>query len=427
MTYPVSTSKEPGPPAGQRRDVDLWRGSIWALLTVAFVSVGGFAFWVLAAATTPQTEIVGVATAWYTLLQLTVVITAIGLPLLIARTGSEAAASNIAGAGIVATAIGAALLGTLAPFLAGDEWSTLAGMSATGLAPFFAIGAIGAGLTLGVDARLMSLRRWRWVFARSAIPVALRLPLLLIDPLHSRATWIVILAIGPIALSGLVTAIWLVVRGEIHLISPRSFQPANRQFFLTQHVAAMATQAPYYVVPFLVSLRVPGSLNAAFYLIWGIGLMVALVPQTLSQVLLSETSLQSGGRANRLRLTLRVNMTIGLAAWLGSLVLGRSVLAMVGPGYADLSEILPWLLLASLCWGVTSVCLTEARLAHDARSTNLITWTLAIASVGGCLLFIPGNPIWGATMVWLIANVISMAIGIVALDLSRNSRTGVMM
>ncbi len=424
MTYPVSTYQEPGPSA-ERRDLDLWRGSIWALLTVAFVSVGGFAFWVLAAATTPQTEIVGVATAWYTLLQLTVVIAAIGLPLLITRTGSETAAGSVAGAGIVASVIAAALLGMLAPLLASDEWSTLSGMSTMKLVPFFAIGAVGAGLTLGVDARLMSLRRWRWVFARGTIPVALRLPLLLIDPLQDRATWIALLAIGPIALSGIVSAAWLAIRGNIRLTSPRSFRPVHRQFFLTQHVAAMATQAPYYIVPFLVSLRAPGSLNAAFYLVWGIGLMAALVPQTLAQVLLSEASLQSEGRGDRLRLTLGANMTIGIMAWLGSLVLGRPILAMVGPGYADQSEVLPWLLLASLCWGVTSVCLTEARLAHDARSTNLITWTLAVGTVVGCIVFIPGSPIWGATLVWLIANVVSMTIGILALDLSREKRTGV--
>ncbi len=425
MTHPVSTVEETGPAGKGHEDASLWRGSVWALITVATVSLGGFAFWVAAAATTPLDETVGIATAWYTLLQLTVSFAAIGLPILITRKGSEEAADQIAGSGLIAAGTVAVFAGLIAPFFASETWSSLSGLSQIVIAPVFALGALGAALTLGVDARLMSLRRWPAVFVRGTVPIALRLPLLFLDPLDDRATWIAILAIGPIALSGLVGTVWLAAKNELRLQSPRLLTPDQQHFFASQHVAALATQAPYYIIPFLVSRQVPGSLNATFYLVWGIGLMVAMVPQTLAQVLLSETSLQEHGRVSRLRMTLTANVALGIVAWAGSLVLARPVLGLIGPGYADQAVLLPWLLLAALAWGVTSICLTEARLAHDAQAANLITWTLAIGAIGGAVLVMPGRPLWGATIVWLLANLLSMTIGIVSLDRRRRTRSAV--
>ncbi len=424
MPHPASTVEDRGSAHAEQGRKNLWRGSVWSLATVATASLGGFTFWVLAAATSDQADPVGVATAWFTLVQLGVSVAAIGLPILIIRHGSATGAARIAGAGLVTVGAAALTIGLIAPFLASAEWAQLSGRGPGALAPLFALAAVGASLTIGADARLMSLRRWPLVFIRGTTPILLRIPLLFLDPFNDRATWITLLAIGPIAASGFLSAGWLVKTRQISLCSPWSLTPDQRRFLSTQHLAALATQAPYFIVPFLVSRQVPSALNAPFYLVWGIGLMAALVPQTLAQVLLSETSLQTYGRANRLRATLAANLTLGISAWVGSLLFARPVLRLIGPTYSAQAEILPWLLLAALCWGVTSVCLTEARLTHDARTTNLITWTLAVVTVLGCLALLPSRPIWGATIVWLVANLISMAVAIAALDRKRYRSTG---
>lgn len=421
MTQLDSHSDDPGVPNAAANDSDLWRGSVWALLTVATVSLGGFVFWVLAAATSPNDQQVGIATAWYTVLQLGVSFSALGLPILITRRGSAPNISRITGSALGVSAIAALAIGSVAPTFAADNWSSLSGSSGLTLAPFLALGTLGTGLALGVDARLMSLRRWRAVFLRGTIPVAIRIPLLFVDPLDDRATWLVVLMIAPLALSGFFSCLWLVMTKEIEPGRPSRLSNQDRTYFASQHLASLATQAPYFLVPFLVSRHVTGEVNAAFYLVWGIGLMVAIVPQTLAQVLLSETSLAATNRSRRVRATLGANVLLVVVAWAASLVLARPVLEYIGPTYADLAPILPWLLLAALAWGVTSICLTEARLANDARTTNLITWSLALGTIVGCVTVLPSRPIWGSTVVWLCANMTTMAIAIIALDRRRQA------
>jgi len=394
----------------------LRRGSAWALTTLTTVSAGGFAFWVLAAATSSDTGAVGLAAAWYTVVQLVVSLCALGAPILINRRGASADAARIAGSAATTVAIAALLLGLLAPLLAGSFWTDLGGRSGLALGPWIAIGTVGASLTLVVDARLISLRRWRAVYLRAAIPTLVRLPLLYLDPLDDRGTWIAILAIAPIAISGIVTTTILLARRDLQVAPPLALSAADRRFLGVQHVGAAAAQAPYHVIPFLVAQHVSGPTNAAFYLIWSIGVMAAMLPQALTQILLSETSLEVRGRVPRIRQTLVANIALGASGWILSIRFAEPILDLIGPIYGSMAPVLPWLLLAALSWGLTSICLTEARLIDDGQTTTLITLTIALGSVGLGLLWIPSQPVWGATYAWLAANLLAMVLGMGALE-----------
>ena len=411
--------RDPGltlPTERSNNTAQLKRGSVWAVGSLGFVSVAGFAFWIAAAATSPDLGDVGRAAAWFTLMQLMMTCVALGVPILINRTGQTPTASEIAGMSIVGMVCLAGVFGFLSPLLASDSWATLSGLSGLALGPFVALAVAGSALTLAVDARLISLRRWRSVFVRGALPSILRLALLFLDPFDDRATWIAVVAIGPLAFSGIITLAVLAVRGEIKLGLPSGLAAGESRFLWTQHLSAVVAQAPYHVIPLLVALRVAGPTNAAFYLIWSIGVMTAMLPQTLTQVLLSETSLELAGRLLRIRVALAANLVMAVSVWLASVVLARPVLALVGPTYEDISRVLPWIVLASVAWGVTSICLTEARLAHDAKTTALIAWSLAVVSIGIGLIVIPMRPVWAATFVWLGANIVAAVVGIASLE-----------
>jgi hypothetical protein len=158
------------------------------------------------------------------------------------------------------------------------------------------------------------------------------------------------------------------------------------------------------------------SVNAAFYFVWSIGVMASLAPSVLTQVLLSESSLAGSGRVRLIRATLAGIVALLGTAWFVSIFVGPPLLAYFGSTYADMAPVLPFVLLAALAWGVTSVCLTEARLEDDALVTTAVTMTIAVGSLALALALTPARPVWGATNAWLVANLVAVAVGIVALD-----------
>ncbi len=409
-------------PAGANLDSQHQLGSIWAVATVATVSATGFGFWVLAEKLSESSDAVGRAAAWFTLSQLIVLLVGLGGPILINRTGSKTDSADVAGAAAVIILAFAFAFGLAAPIVAGSAWRQLSGIGGFSLGPFVAIGATGAAMAIVSDARLLSLRRWRSVFVRNALPAVARIPLLLFEPFDDRATWIVCVAVAPLALSGFVALSLLIREGEIRFRSPLRLSADDRRFLFVQHLGAVAMQAPYHIVPLMVARRVAGSTNAAFYLVWSIGVIFALLPQTLTQVLLSETSLRAAGRLARIRRTMAANLVLAGTAWVASLVLARPILNLIGPNYGELAPVLPWIILSAAALAVTSICLTEARLARNNRITTLVTGALAVTSIGLGWTLIEQRAVWGATISWLIANIVAMVAGIIALD--RSVRAG---
>lgn len=413
---PVGVGHRPTPTSGGLGD--LGRGSIWALGAVASTALSGFLFWVFAAGTSTDTADVGRAAAWFTVIQLVVAATALGAPILLNRTGGDGNAPTITGATLRSVAIGAFLLGALSPLVAGGQWSSLSGVSGPLIGVSVAVLAVGSAVTLGVDARLMSLRRWKALFLRSAVPAFVRLPLLFVSPLEDRATWLVLAASAPIAVSGVVTVGLLSRSGDIAWND--RLTSSHRTFLASQHLSALATHLPYHAVPLIVARHVSSSLNAAFYLVWGIGVMATLVPHTLSQVLLSETSLFGDQRAQRIRLTLFANIGVGVAGWVMSQAFGAVILRQLGPNYEELAPILPWLFVAVLCFGLTSIALTETRIADDHRLTVAVTWLVAVIALTVTVWKSTSTPVWGATWGWVFAHATGAVIALVLVDRRRS-------
>ena len=121
---------------------------------------------------------------------------------------------------------------------------------------------------------MQSSARWRTLFARSAVPATVRLPLLFVSPLDDRATWLLIAAAAPVAASGFLTTGLLVRWQAVHPLG--SLSRDQRTFLASQHMSALATHLPYHAIPLVVARHVSSSLNAAFYLVWGIGVMATL-------------------------------------------------------------------------------------------------------------------------------------------------------
>jgi hypothetical protein len=413
--------RDPDPDEASETDT-LRSGSIWAVLVLGVVSLSGIIFWIVAEARfgsggrVVEGDVVSQASAWYTLVQAGVVASALGGPIMVNRSGGGADARRTAGATLTVLTAASLLVGLVAPLAAKAEWRSVGGLGGVELALATAFFVVGSALSLLVDARLMSMRLWRWFFVRATVPAVLRVLLLFLDPWDDRAAWILVASVVPVAASGVVAAVALYFVGGFSPAWPTALTTDQRRFLFLQHLGAAVVQVPYHVVPLLVSHQVTNSTFAAFYLIWNIGVVTAAVPAMLSQVLLSETSMARAGRVKMIRATLAVNVALMVVGWLTTMVLAAPVLALVGPVHRALAPLLPSILLASLAWGITAVILTEARLVNDSVSTTVITVTILLGTVGFALLLMPGQPLRGAVNAWLAANVVATLVGMVAME-----------
>ena len=227
------------------------------MVVLGIISLSGLLFWILAAANYTDDD-VGRAAAWYTLIQLVVIGSAFGAPIIINRTGGSERAAVTTGATLATVAALALPAALVAPLFAGSEWRTIGSISGLTLSGLMALLVLGSASAILVDARLVSLRRWRWLFVRAAVPSVIRVLALLVDPWDASDAWIVTAAAGPVALSGLVGVIALWRSGSIQAALPQALNSSERRFFLVQHLGAVATQLPYHVVPFLVARQVAG-------------------------------------------------------------------------------------------------------------------------------------------------------------------------
>ncbi|MGQ0832885.1 MAG: lipopolysaccharide biosynthesis protein [Microthrixaceae bacterium] len=394
----------------------LLTGSAALVLTAGVQAASGALFWLIAARNDTQTD-VGHATALFTSVLFVAFLGGLGQPVAAARYAAGRSRDDhvLFAWGALATAAASATfaiayLVVVSPS-AVDELRGWHGV--LGPALFLTLCA-GTALSLLLDVRLMTQRRWGLVLARATIVGAARLPLLAMPIDSDRAVWLLVVAALPTALSGYVgIALLPRVTGGRHRLGPRpATTRAMVRYSLVNWASTLTYQAPTFAMPVIVLVNVHADRNASFYVAWGIAAMAAYVPMAIGQALLAE-----GGRDGA-HLRSQVRLAIVVAG--GLMVLGTLV-AMAGRGlvtrlygadYQEAADVLPALVAASIPWAVTSVYLTEARVRHRSGLTVAITLTLTAAILGPALVLVPDRGLDGAATAFLAGNV---AASIVAL------------
>ncbi len=196
-------------PRGARGHRNLLTGSAVLVMGAAIQALSGAVFWLIAARLDLQAD-VGSAGKLFTSVLFVTYLAGLGLPVALARyAAGRSAASDV-------TFTWGALATTAAAVVLGSGYVALFHGSATGvLSDFhpvlgpavFAVMVAGAALSMIVDVRCMTARRWNLVLARIAIVGLVRFPLLFLFREHEhRALWLFVKRGGPVALSGLVGA-----------------------------------------------------------------------------------------------------------------------------------------------------------------------------------------------------------------------------
>ena len=389
-----------------------------ALVTGAAVqAVTGAVFW-LVAARMDSTGDVGRATALFTSTLFVAYLAGLGLQVSLARFSpdrSEASHATFSWA-VLANATSATLVaGGYLLVVDTDASRALTDWHPIGGPALFLLAAVGASLTLIVDVRWMTVRRWSLVLGRIVLVGVGRFPLLLVPDGGRETVHLFAVATLPLAISGLfgVAAMprW---SGGRHRLRPRP--PESRAFVRYSAVnwlSTLAYQAPQFVLPVIVLLSVDPDRNAAFYVAWGITGIVLYVPAAIGQALLAEGGKDGAVLRNQVRVAVVATVGLMLLAFAATAI-GRDLVTLVyGEDYRDGARVLPTLVAAAVPWAVTSVYLTEARVLHRHRDTVAISLVLTTAILLPALVLVPDDGIDGAGQAFLAGNAVAAAVAVV--------------
>ncbi len=438
-TTPTGDGTEPSPddpgsdPIGTRRGRltdratthrHLLAGSAALVIGAAVQALTGAVFW-LVAARIDTTDDVGRATALFTSSLFVAYLAGLGLQVSLARFApardhdSHAVFSWAVLATTVASVVVAAgylvLVDTEATQTLVD-WHPVLGPIA------FVASATGAALTLIVDVRWMTVRRWSLVLVRIAAVGLGRFPLLLVPTGGNETVHLFLVATGPLVLSGLIGVVTMPrITGDRHRLFPiPSTRRSAMRYSAVNYLSTLAYQAPQFVLPVIVLLSVDPDRNAAFYVAWGITAVALYVPMAIGQALLAEGGKDGIALRGQVRIILVLTTGLMTAAAVATFI-GRDLVTTVyGADYAEAARVLPALVGACVPWAITSVFLTEARVMHRHVDTVAITVVLTTAILVPAVILVPDDGLDGATVAFVVGNVLAATVA-VACHLLRRS------
>lgn len=409
----------PTSPLGRRQRIagraaphrHLLAGSAALVVGAAVQALTGAVFWLVAARIDTTTD-VGRATALFTSTLFLAYLAGLGLQVSLARFAPDRDHDSHATFAwgcvftVVSTTIASIVYMAVVDTDATRElfdWSRLYGVS------LFVLASAGAALTLIVDVRWMTVRRWSLVLVRIVLVGLGRFPLLLLPIGDSETVHLFAVACLPLMISGFVgvaTMPW--VTGMRHRLFPL---PSNRRsairYSAVNYLSTLAYQAPQFVLPVIVLLSVRPDDNAAFYVAWGIVAVGLYVPMAIGQALLAEGGKDGAELHRQVRVILALTTGLMSVAALATFVGRELVTTVYGQDYADAARILPPLVAACVPWAVTSVFLTEARVLHRHVDTVVITVLLTASILVPAVILVPDDGLDGATVAFVVGNVLA--------------------
>jgi O-antigen/teichoic acid export membrane protein len=384
----------------------------------AVQAIGGSIYWLVAARVDSQTD-VGHATALFTSVLFVAFVSGLGFPVATARYAAGRSRDDhvLFGWAIVGTVLASLVLSisylwAVSP-AAVDElrgWHGAAGPL------LFAFLCVGTSLSLLIDVRFMTQRKWSLVLTRMTVGAVGRFALWPIPVEGNRAVWLLVVAGLPTALTGFAgVAILPAVTGAWHRLRPLPGTAwAMLRYSAVNWLSTLTYQAPAFALPVIVLLYVDPEINASFYVAWGVANLACYVPTAIGQALLAEGGRDGAQVRSQVRVAIIAAvglMSVGTAfAWLASDV----IVALYGEEYREAARILPALVGAAIPWAITSVYLTEARVRHHSAATVAMTVTLSSAILVPALILVPRYELDGAAWAFLGGNLAAAAVAVVA-------------
>jgi hypothetical protein len=299
------------------------------------------------------------------------------------------------------------------------QWGT-----GTGLVLFFLL-ICGMSFALLVEVRLVTLRRFGWVFGRVLAISLVRLPFLFVPAIARNPLALLLLIAGPPAVSGFVGVVVIHhstptrQRGQL-LPLPAETWPAFK-YASVNYVGMLAAQAPQFTLPIILIGEVSASEFAAFFMAWQITIVVFLIPHTIGQVVLAEGSRSVDAVKHQVRHGLMLSLGIMTVATIATLAGSSLVTKAFGPDYALTAQLLPRLVGAGIPWAITCMCLAKARVEGNHPRTVLITVGFAICTLVPAAIMGSRSGAAGTANAWLLGNLAAALLAVAATRLVQPS------
>lgn len=312
--------------------------------TTAVTSGLGFAYWWVAARLFPQAE-VGFASAAISSMQLLGVIGILGLGTLLIgelRPHPERAGSLITAALQIAGAA-AAVLGVLYSLFAARLSPELAPLSRDTLTiTQFTLGVVLTTVTLLVDQALIGLLFGGLQLTRNTVFAVTKLVILWLAGQYFAErtgmtiydTWLIgnVISVGALLLYALRKRTPLVHRPDW------SMMRSLGRTAVGHHIVNLCIQAPGLILPIVVTVILGLETNAAFFAAWMLAMFAFIIPRHLSTVLFAVGAGQPELLAQKIRMTLKLSLMVGVASCIGFFVLSGVALGFFGADYAARAE-----------------------------------------------------------------------------------------
>jgi O-antigen/teichoic acid export membrane protein len=433
-TSPAASAPTAGRLLARRghRHRHLLTGSSVLVVGAAVQGFGGLAFSVLASKLDSKANF-GDATALYTSVLFVTYLAGLGLPVALARyaAGRDVDSHVTFTWGVLVTVpasivASAAYLWIIHPGAADVLWEAGTGWGFV----LFATVVVGSALSLIVDVRAMTVRRWNLVLARIALVAVAKIALLPLAPDASNRALLIFLYLGgPVAASGIIGVLLIGrVTGGRHRLGPRPATARSAvRYSAVNYVSTLAYQAPYFALPVIVLTNVDSATNGSFYVAWGIVAIAFYVPSAIGQALLAEGGKGGASVSQQMRLAMTLAVSLMAAGALAAQLGKGLVVTIFDESFRDAAHILPAMMLAGVPWAVTSLLLTEARVLHRHVATVTITVVLTVSIIVPALVLVPGDGprsgLDGASAAWLAGNTFAAMVAVVVTLVSRRSAT----
>jgi O-antigen/teichoic acid export membrane protein len=389
------------------------RNSLFIMATSVVTSLFGYVFWLIVARTLPA-SVSGAGAAATSALQATALFACVGAAAAmiewLPRSRSALEWRRRATAGVLVSAVAAAVAGVLVVGLLGHLLHTLPALASAAGGTLFCLGTVFFAVGTVLDYVAVSERSGGRMLARNALFTAARIPLLLLPWLLPGTTdqiltsWAV--AGGVALLIGLTG-----FRGSTH---GRSMRPAFgglaahvREMMgslVGQHFITIAAMLASYLLPIVVVARVSAAANAYFYATWMLGAVFFMISPAVSTSLFAEAAGnpgQIGALARRCARIIAALLVVPMAVYL---VGGGLLLELFGPAYPHEGRLLLVLLTVSTVPdAVTNIAVAMLRATNRLRTALWLNTAMLVVSLVLSWLLLPGMGIVGVGVSWLVA------------------------
>lgn len=245
----------------------------------------------------------------------------------------------------------------------------------------FVFGCALTGIGLVIDTSLIGLGQSRLQLARSLSFSVLKLILLVVVGLMTRAasaillTWVVSLAFT------LVISCWYGwARGVLQLAAPDVRSLVKEiPVVIDYHLLNLSAAASGMMVPLVVSFCLGPAVTAAFYAGWTIRSLIILMPASLTTVLFSLDSSAVDFMRQKLRFSLLLSLAISGVGLVIFVFFGDFMLRMFNPSYPHLAgAAMPMLGIGLICSAIRQHYVLVARFRRKMKAGAL--WL----ALGGC-------------------------------------------